>query len=163
MINRAKLPESAAIDTGVFIRGLLGAYPEGPESPSCEDFCNAMIDARRTLFVAAPTITEVVRHAGVRVPRRRGVVVVPFDDVAAEILGLKMPSAKLSEAKTSLGVSISYLKYDAMILACAIRSRTAVMVAIDGDHTKLAVDTGFEVRHPEWYQVAPRAQRGLFD
>jgi predicted nucleic acid-binding protein len=160
IIDPNLLPLSAAIDTGVFMRGLLGDRPDEPRSPMCKAFCDAMIEAGRTLFVAAPFIAEVTRYKGERIPRRRGVVVVPFDDVAAEQLGLRLPMAKLQAMKSSTVLPLTYLKYDALILACAIRCRAAVLVAIDGDHDKLARATGFDVSTPEAFQ---QTQPTLFD
>jgi predicted nucleic acid-binding protein len=153
-IDPKVLPVNALIDTNVFLRFLDERVDAN--TPACKDFCNAMIDARHQLWVAAPTIAEVSRHKGKPVPRTNGITVVPFDDRAAEILGLKMPMAKLHEAKAQLGLSLTYLKYDAMIVACALRVKTATLVGLDGDHFALARYLDLEVRRPEYYyQSAP--------
>lgn len=90
-IDIASLPPNAAIDTGVFIRGLLGDRPDEPQSGPCVAFCSAMVTTNRPLFVAAPTLTEAIRFRGGRIPHVAGVIVVPFDARAAEILGEEMP------------------------------------------------------------------------
>lgn len=53
------LPFAAMLDTTVFLRRL-GEQPDDPAAPACIDFCNRMVKERRQLFVAAPTITEVL-------------------------------------------------------------------------------------------------------
>jgi len=113
-----------------------------------------MIDEGRKLWVAAPTVAEVIRHKGSATPRVRGIAVVAFDDRAAELLGARMPMAKMHEAKTLTGLSLSYLKYDAMIVACAIRIGVPVVVSLDGDHPVLAKDMSLTVRKPSDYYAA---------
>lgn len=142
------LPATAMVDTGVFMR-FLGERPEEAVSQACVQFCRAMVDAGNELFVAAPTIAEIMRRHGRPIPRVKGVTVVAFDERAATLLGLGMPMAKLHELKTLSGLSLSYLKYDAMIAACALRCAARVMVAIDGDHVALLRDLGISVRRPE--------------
>lgn len=152
MIDRSLLPPSALIDTGVLFR-FLGDQPFDKDSPACVDFCNEMIGEGRTLYVAAPTIAEVTRHRGKKVPHRKGIVVVPFDDKAAEILGLEMTMARIHSSADSTGCSRTYLKYDAMIVACALRAKTKIIVALDGDHTKLAGSLSVSVRHPKEFRA----------
>jgi predicted nucleic acid-binding protein len=58
-----------------------------------------------------------------------------------------------------------YIKYDALIVACAKRHNAKVLVTTDGAQTKLAVKVGLEVRTPsdflstqqEMYEAAPKA------
>ena len=140
------------IDTNVLIR-FLGDRVDA-ETPACKAFCNAMIDDKRRLWIAAPTIAEVSRHRGLPVPRFTGITVVPFDDRAANILGTQMPMAKIHAAKAQNGLSLTYLKYDAMILACALRVKTGTIVALDGDHVALAQGLSISVRRPESYYGA---------
>lgn len=160
IFDEPTLPLNALIDTGVFFR-FLGDKPDEEKSAYCRAFCKAMLNAGRELFVAAPTLAEVSRYRGVRVPRTRGITVVPFDEKAAEILGLQMTQAKLHEARDASGLSLTYFKYDAMIVACALRVSTRIVVALDSDHGKIvgALPGGFSVQvvGPEHF-----AQRGLF-
>ncbi|MDC0722549.1 hypothetical protein [Nannocystis bainbridge] len=136
------------VDTGVFMR-FLGERPEEPVSRECVKFCQAMCSTGRELFVAAPTIAELMRQRGQPIPHVKGITVVAFDERAATILGLRMPMAKLHAVKTSTGLSHTYLKYDAMIAACALRCNASTMVAIDGDHVALLRDLAVAVRHPK--------------
>lgn len=151
-IKESLLPQNAAIDTGVFMRGVLGHRPNEDRSVVCVEFCNAMIAAGKTLLVGAPTIAEIARHEGKKVPYTEGIVVVPFDDVAANKLGTEIPMAKLHQAKAEGGRSVTYLKFDAMILACALRSRTKILVTLDTtDHAALAKDLPITIRAPEHF------------
>jgi hypothetical protein len=138
----------------VFLRGVLGDRPHEPESPLCKAFCDEMINMNRRIYVAAPTLAEVIRYQGQRVPRYQSIVVVPFDDRAAEILGLHLPMARLHQSKLASGSSVSYLKYDSMIMACAIRSGAAVLVTMYSDHHPLAHLTSIRVEHPKAFRKA---------
>lgn len=160
MIDIALLPTKAMVDTNVFMRGVLGDRPEEPSSVLCVEFCNAMLDKKLRIFVAAPTLAEVIRHQGKRVPRTQGIVVVPFDDRAAELLGMTLSMGKLHVSKAASGASLTYLKYDSMIMACALRSGVPVFVTMDSDHHPLAKDTSIRVEHPSAFR-AP--QRTIFD
>jgi hypothetical protein len=68
--------------------------------------------------------------------------------------------AKLSQSKAASGVAMSYLKYDAMIMACALRSGVSVIVTTDPDHHPLAQTTGIQAHHPSEYK---HEQTSLFD
>jgi hypothetical protein len=57
--------------------------------------------------------------------------VVAFDDVAAIELGLHFPAATLKSLTTSTGLSSTYLKYDALIAACALRHRAEHLVTVN--------------------------------
>ena len=142
----------AMVDTNVFMRGLLGAYPNEPKAKQCKAFCDAMLDNGKTILVSAPTLAELIRHDGKRIPRIKGVEVIAFDERAAELLGLHLPQAKLNNAKTATNLSLTYLKYDAMIFACAIRGKAQEFVTTDPDHHPLASNTNILVRHPSEYE-----------
>ncbi len=144
------LPASALIDTGVFLR-FLGDRPQDADSPMCVEFCRMMCEQNREIFVAAPTLAEVMRHQGRPIPRVKGVTVVPFDDRAAHILGLEMPMAKLHTVSQTSGLSLTYLKYDAMITACALRCKTSTLITLDAGHSVMASHLGLAVRHPRQY------------
>jgi predicted nucleic acid-binding protein len=148
-----ELPRTALVDTGVFMR-FLGERPEDPHSPACVEFCRAMFDHGNELFVAAPTIAEIMRHRGSPIPRVKGVTVVPFDERAAHILGLEMPMVRLHQVQQSSGHSLSYLKYDAMISACALRCRTRTLIALDSDHVVMARHLGLSVLAPSHFTGA---------
>lgn len=154
MIDSRLLPMRAMLDTNVFMRGLLGCYPEEKKAKQCKAFCDAMLADGKKLLVAAPTLAELIRHEGKRIPRVQGVEVIPFDDRAAEELGLRLPMAKLHNTKTETGLSVTYLKYDSMIFACAIRGRAEALITLDTDHHPLSQHTGISVKHPSEFESA---------
>lgn len=103
-IDIAKLPQRALFDTTIVIRAL-GDRPDDGRSPACEALWEAMLQNARQVLIAAPTIAEMARKEGARrsIPRRRGVEVVAFDDLAAELLGRSMPNSILQAATNRLG------------------------------------------------------------
>lgn len=160
IVDRKLLPANALVDTGVFIR-FLGERNDA-RTEACKGFCEAMLNEGRNLYVAAPTLAEVMRHKGKPIPHQKGIVVVAFDQVAAELLALQMPMAKLQEAKTLVGTSLTYLKYDAMIVACALRAKTAAIVSLDGDFPKLAPTT-IPLKRPEDFAAAQQTLTGILN
>jgi len=64
-------------------------------------------------------------------PRVSGVEYVAFDDAAAEILGSVFPMAIIMACRTPAGPK-DYIKYDAMIVACAKRWNADCIVTLDG-------------------------------
>ena len=45
--------------------------------------------------------------------------------------------------------SLTHIKYDAMIVACALRHRAALHIALDADHHKLCAKASFPVARPK--------------
>jgi hypothetical protein len=59
-----------------------------------------------------------------------------------------MPVEVLKAQRIDTQLPLSYLKYDAMIAACARRWEAECIVALDTDHVVLAKHVGLPVRHP---------------
>jgi hypothetical protein len=49
------------------------------------------------------------------------------------------------------GATLDYIKYDAMIVACAVRHKANVIVSTDAGIRKLAERVGLECRAPSWF------------
>lgn len=149
-IDPGKLPQRALLDTGVVIRAL-GDRPGDTSSQACEAFWSAMLENDRQIVIASPTIAEMIRQDGGKrgIPRRRGVEVVAFDDRAAELLGLALPFAVLQATIKATGLPKDYIKYDALIAACAKRYRATHIIALDGDYTGLAAKLALLCKKPE--------------
>src|SRR5258705_8150032 len=112
VMDPRKLPSRALIDTGVLTRALDDLLPDAKASV-CKEFYNAMLSQGHEILIAAPTIAEIIRKDGNRtVPRTRQIEVVAFDDVAAEILGRRLPMDVLKEIRDRRGVTLTHLKYD---------------------------------------------------
>jgi predicted nucleic acid-binding protein len=130
-MDAARLPSRVLIDTPVLIRAL-GDRPDEAHSTDCKDFVEAMIKNERVVLVAAPSIAEMIRGMSVPAPpKTSGLVVVAFDDVAAVVLGMQFPAKTLKETASSAGIPLPYLKYDAMIAACAIRHKAQYLISLD--------------------------------
>ncbi|MCA3014815.1 MAG: type II toxin-antitoxin system VapC family toxin [Myxococcaceae bacterium] len=139
------LPKRALIDTGVFIRAL-GEHPNDPRSADCKDFVDAMVAQGNDVLVAAPSLAEMIRGLPVPQPPSTGaIIIVAFDDQAAVVLGMNFPVSALKKLATDTGKSITYLKYDALIGACAVRHKADFLITIDG---------GFSAQVPKSLKVA---------
>jgi predicted nucleic acid-binding protein len=150
-IDVAKLPQRALFDTGVVIRAL-GERSDDVRSPACEALWNAMLDNGRQILIGAPSLAEMIRQQGRNsFPRRKGVEVVAFDDRAAFELGQRFPEKILNLERDSTNLPKHYLKYDAMIVACAIRHRATHLVTLDGPMTGFAKAAGIKIVHPEHF------------
>jgi len=114
------LPRQCLVDTGVLIRAL--RQNSDVYAKSCRAFWDSMIDAKNQILIAAPTLAEVLRgNPKTKIPSTRSIRVIPFDRKAAELLGHKLPVTVTKTAAKKSGLSHTYFKYDAMIVACAKR------------------------------------------
>jgi predicted nucleic acid-binding protein len=140
------------IDTNVFLRSF-GDRPNDPASPACKAFVDAMLAARRDVLLAAPSVAEILRFKrGTQLPVMDRFVVVPFDDDAARILGMKFPEELLLEWARKTNNPRHYYKYDAMIVACAVRWSARCMVALDQGLCELAASQGLRVEKPDAFR-----------
>ena len=146
-IDTKLLPGRCLVDTGVLIRAM-GQF-EDETAGLCQAFFDAMVKSKnKRMYVAAPTVAEMLRGNPQPLPRTRSLVVVSFDNSAAELLGTEIPVRVLKELRANTGLSLSYLKYDAMIVACAKRWNVECIVALDTDHVVLATHVNMPVNHP---------------
>jgi predicted nucleic acid-binding protein len=138
----------------------LGDLQGDPNAQLCIEFFQAMLANGREILIAAPTLAEVMRKDATKsVPRQVGIDIVGFDDVAAELLGRTFPMSVLKELDRS-GTTLTHLKYDALIFACAIRHNAECIVTLDSDHKKLSdalKPGGLPVNHPDYYQSPQRS------
>jgi predicted nucleic acid-binding protein len=149
-IDEKLLPAIVAFDSSVLIPALNPKQAAG--DPACARLFEAMDSANRTILIAAPTFAEFLRGAPKSsLPRRRNVVVVPFDQLAAELLAKDFPSTVLVTLNKKSGLPRHYIKYDAMIVACAARHRAGHFVSTDDQQRELAKKIGLTVRTPSEY------------
>jgi predicted nucleic acid-binding protein len=155
------LPLLALIDTGVFIRRL-GDQPECADTPACIEFCDRMAALNRRIFVAAPTIAEVTRIRGAAPPRVRNIITVAFDEVAAEELGRLMPMSELRSCLAKhYGCRQNHIKYDALIVGCALRIPGVAFVGLDDKQLQLARAVRLDAHRPhEYLAEGPRSPEG---
>ncbi|PRP93094.1 hypothetical protein ENSA5_45370 [Enhygromyxa salina] len=153
-IDIALLPRKCLIDTNIVIRAL--GERTDRDSVLCEKFFRAMFRAEgHSMYVAAPTLAEVLRgNPNTRIPSTPSIVHVPFDRRAAEIIGRDLPIRVLKLERENHAVPISYLKYDAMICACAKLAQVDCILALDGDFWKLAPHVEIPVKYPRDFLAA---------
>lgn len=150
-IDVGKLPSKCLIDTGVLIRAL--GEIKDDRAPMCVSFVKQMLRHNRTMLIAAPSIAEVIRkNSSAKVPSTERMRVVAFDQDAAELLGRDMPQQVLYEMAKESGISHGYIRYDAMIVACAARWSANCIVHLDRRHfPKLAGLVNVPVSTPHDY------------
>lgn len=148
MIDPELLPELPLIDTNVLIRGL-GERPNDQHAPDCREFLKVMREQRRDILVAAPSIAEVLRFKrGKKPPVMEGLLIVPFDDEAARVLGENFPEELLHEWRRKDPNPLHYYKYDALIVACAVRWKATCVVALDKGVRDLATEQNLRAEMP---------------
>ncbi len=153
MIDPELLPAVALIDTGVLIRAL-GERPNDPDTPECRAFVEAMVRHRREVLIAAPTLSEVLRFKrGQPAPTLEGIIVAAFDADAAIILGQKFPEDMLLEWQKKTQNPLAYYKYDALIVACAMKWQADCIVALDKDIHRLAKQQNLRVERPSAFRT----------
>ncbi|NRD50811.1 type II toxin-antitoxin system VapC family toxin [Corallococcus exiguus] len=110
------------------------------EAPSRE-LWDALVANRRDILIPAPSLAEFMRRGHKAPPAVRNVEIIPFDTPAALILATGLPMSVL-KAVNGTGTSMTHLKFDSMIMACAARGRADVLVTFDPDHPKLKAQAG---------------------
>jgi predicted nucleic acid-binding protein len=161
VIDRSRLPTRACVDNMVLVLGL--GESKDPRAPACRAFFEAMEETRGRILIAAPTLAEYLRN-GERsgIPRVAGIEPVAFDDIAATVLARELPRTILKQTQQETGLAYDYIKYDAMIVACAKRHRAEHFVTLDRQATGLAERIGLKVRQPSDYEAPqldlPRVQ-----
>lgn len=154
VIEPQVLPDTALVDTQVLILAL-GDRPKDPRSLICKAFLRAMQDNGKQILIAAPTLAEVLRGGSPKksVPKAKGICVVPFDERAAEILGTKFPKETFRQEKADTGLSLNFIKYDALIVACAIRHDAKCMITLDRGMTNFAKRVELSTAKPEDFET----------
>jgi predicted nucleic acid-binding protein len=145
------------IDT-IVLTMALGDRPHDKRAGVCRALWEASLRARKYIFIPAPCVAEMSRsEKPTRVPRLSRVFIDPFDNEAAEILGTKLKDRVLENLVTD-GVRRHYIKYDALILATAIR-RNATLVTCDTGLFDLGKLVKHEVKGPhEFLDMISKAE-----
>lgn len=150
MIDPAALPASAAFDSSTLVPALRG--PMATDDPASAKMFDAMVASGLSVLIPAPVAAEIFRRSPTTaIPRVRAVRVVAFDHAAAEVLGRSFPPEVLTAFRGASKKPLHYFKYDAMIVACAVRHRAAVLVSTDDDQRRLAQRAGLAVARPSDY------------
>ena len=142
---RIVLPGRALFDTTALIPALGGRVRTDEDRASRELF-NAMIgEPGQVVLIASPSLAELCRgDPNVPIPRTEAVRVVALDRLAAYMLGTKFPPHVLTQYAEGKKGKKPYIKYDAMIVACAMRWKADKIISRDDDVRKLARHAGIE-------------------
>ncbi len=137
-MDPALLLPRALLDSSVLF-GALGSRDSAEDAEACRKLLEAMIENGKTVLIAAPSITELLRgESPVEPPKTMGIIVVGFDDQAARLLAEDFPQEVLVKTRDASGTTLQYIKYDAMIVACAKRHRADCLVTRDAAMERLA-------------------------
>lgn len=148
MIDTSRLQDRSLLDSTI----LIAAWSErkDPAREACIALVSEMENLGHEMLVAAPTIAELLRgDQALELPRRKSFVPVAFDTKAAEILGRELPKSVLQRVKDESGRNYQYVKYDAMIAACAKRHNASCIISTDLDMPKLAKTLGLACFTPD--------------
>lgn len=152
MIDPSRLVRRVLFDTTALIAALCEASKE-PGAEAYRELFDAFIVNGHTVLVAAPSLAELLRRPeAAQLPRREGLVVGAFDAAAARTLAEHLPLSAITPAKAS-GAPAAYIKYDALIVACAIRHRAECMVTRDGAQSHMAKVAGLRCASPGDFQT----------
>ncbi len=154
MIDATRLPAQVLLDTGVLIRAL-GQRPQDPNAPACIELWDALIAKSRDIYIAAPSIAELLRFGlPLHVPLVSQVRVVAFDRVAAEECAKYFKYVDFQNASANSGLPVTYYKYDALISACALRAKVKTIVSLDDKLATRITNAGIPliVHTPDFFQ-----------
>jgi len=158
MIDLFALPARVMLDSSVLTITRLES--EHDEAPLCQTIYRELLKAGKTILLPTPAISEYISHPPhVPPPRQRGVEVVAFDDLAAAILGRSFPPHVFQKSREP-GSTRATVKYDSMIVACALRGRAGALISRDRGQRNLAAAVGLDAYDPR--DIAPAAQGDLF-
>jgi predicted nucleic acid-binding protein len=135
------------LDTGVVIRAL--GQKTDQDAALCRELWTTAREHRKVILIGVHTIAEMLRgRMPASLPRVSGVAVVPFDGPAAVVLGRQFSFRFIGGHANQHDVPRPYVKYDAMIVACAIRHRADMIVSLDGGVLTLARSAKLSGRRP---------------
>jgi predicted nucleic acid-binding protein len=151
VIDESKLPLRAAFDTSVLVASRKDAEAN---YAVCKAIWESMLKGGRYILIPAPALAEFVRNPDSKPPPRVDrVEIVAFDELAAIRMGTFPPVAVTATPDYPKAV----LKFDAMIVACAIRHRADALISLDEKQRKLAVALGLRAVEPNELKAAQGA------
>lgn len=142
-MDREKLPRRALLDTSACIYTFRGRRKD-PRTRDHKDFFDAMLESGRDLLIAAPSIAEFQRKYETPIPRALGVEVVAFDHEAANTLARDFPPFVFQEVQRETAAPATCVKYDALIVACAVRHNADCIITTDNWMVRVAGKVGLK-------------------
>ncbi|WP_395852849.1 type II toxin-antitoxin system VapC family toxin [Cystobacter fuscus] len=174
MIDDSRLPLRAMLDSNVLILALGQHQQNKPEITASKELWTALVSRSRDILIATPTLAEFIRgNSTGSFPMVKGVQIVSFDRQAAQLLGTALPATVIKKIAATQDLPKPFVKYDALILACAARWQADCLVSFDTDMLtlknqdqtgalkKLQVVTPYFFQNPQPAQVPPVATQPL--
>jgi len=162
-IDKTLLPKRVLVDSSVLIMAL-GDHADDQRAPICVALWDALIQADAQILIAAPSVAELLRsEKKTPLPRTVHVQVVAFDLPAAEILADKLPQRILKAQAVATGDPLQYIKYDAMIVACALRHRAESVITYDGQMVEMCRVAAIRSNTPQDFRDQQTDIFRLFD
>jgi predicted nucleic acid-binding protein len=157
-IDPKKLRSPTLLDTTILVavaRSIAGRKVTAEEQ-LCSVLFDALVAEKKEIFIAAPTYAEFLRqpHATKLSSHVSTLNVVVFDRLAAKMLGERFPKSALTKFQEPpvngqpARPPITYIKYDAMIVACALRHGANAVVALDTKLLEMATAVGLYAATP---------------
>lgn len=157
MIDDSKLPMSALFDTTVILPAL-DAKVASTNRALCAAIVEGMLAQRRRVMIAAPTKAEMCVGGLLLddLPNTADIRVVPFDSEAASLFYHQFPKEKLKKLRnaTTPPLNKNAVKFDAQIVACALRWKVAMLVTDDTGQMAIARAAGLLAVKPEHFLSA---------
>lgn len=136
------------LDTSILVAAL--DKREEEHSALCAELFDGLLARKSRVTLIAPHSVAELLHgpSKTKLPRTRQVLVVSFDELAAQILGEDFPSDVLKLWERANGTPRGYYKYDALILASAKRHRASYLLTLDDNMIALGKLAGIKTAHP---------------
>jgi predicted nucleic acid-binding protein len=150
VIDEGRLPETVLLDTTVLIPAADGPA-RTDQDRACKPLLEALVSAKKTILVAAPSLAEFLRKSPRRpLPHATAIEVLAFDQRAAQLLSTKFPMQVLVSYRDAAKQypPIDYIKYDAMIVACALRHKAGHFISLDNQQLRMAAAVGLHAARP---------------
>jgi predicted nucleic acid-binding protein len=114
-----------------------------------------MVRKGSRVMIAAPTLAELLRRPPKEQrPLMSQIEFVAFDADAARRLAEKLPQQVHLDHREGTAQPKNYIRYDAMIVACAVRHRAHVFVSTDTAQRAMANQAGLITAVPSDYLKA---------
>ena len=140
-----RIPARVALDTTFVLRALGFA---DDDTGLCSELLRELVSCRVELQLPAPVMTELLRGDIARLPHvRSGLLVTAFDELASIRCAELFPKAVLANGDKP-GAA---LKFDAMIIACAVRWGAQHIVSLDEKLRDKATAAGVAGKLPADY------------
>jgi predicted nucleic acid-binding protein len=131
------------------------------EAPS-QALWTALVQHKRDILIATPTLAEFLRQGG-SLSSAHGMEYIGFDKRAAELVATALPGPVITQSGIQAGVSKPAIKFDTLIMACAIRGRADAIITYDKGYKALKANSvgstfaNLQLFKPDDLMVAPPA------